>query len=127
MKLKYKKWFRLLKNNKLVGYKRITHYNQHFYSIDNYGWTGKEIIYDKYDKFANLYDLNNRPLFINDIIMLCNLLDHQLINKHYLISKLNNNAKIQLLPINDNTNDIITDISLLNLNKNNIKFIEISE
>ena len=127
MKFYYKEWFRLFKNNKLVGYKKLTNNNQLFYSIDNYGWSGKKIFYDNFDAFSKLYDFNDRPLFINDIIILRYLLDHNLTNKQYLISQSQNKPEIQLLPLNTNTNDIITDVNILKLTKNNIKFIAINQ
>ena len=80
---------------------RITESNNMFYSTDNYAWTGSKINYDDSDKFSGLHDYNNRPIFINDMVLLIKSPDNKFSDGQYVIKNVMKNM-IEFASINSN-------------------------
>lgn len=59
--------FRLRWNEKIVGYSKKIH-NSTFYSKDQYAWSGHPIDSNLSDYFIDVFDMNRRPIYTNDII-----------------------------------------------------------
>ena len=66
----HKYWFRLIKNNKPIGFMKYNDKKKPLFSIDNYGWNTTKINYDISNPWAGIYDRNNYPLFKNDVVAL---------------------------------------------------------
>lgn len=67
---------RLRWNEKIVGYARKMGPTV-FFSTDQYAWHGNDITYNLCDHFAQLYDINRRPIYANDILELLNPEEHR--------------------------------------------------
>lgn len=61
--------FRLRIDKQIVGYERIEGKSK-FYSKDFFWWNGTAIEHSLRDRFSDIRDKNNRPIFEHDIIRL---------------------------------------------------------